>query len=186
MNSTRNLLASALLAGLLPAASALTLQGQVTAPAPDLSIGIWAVSRAGQAGQALTSAPVDAAGRWNLTLEGAPAAALPLTPEPGWPGLLPPVTMTGTPRTQEARAYAFTDRNRDGQPDPGEPLCEVSLRAGERPLFLVWTESPVTVTGGRGYRVQLQSGWNAWTLGLGQGITLDPYKGSPLQTRISP
>lgn len=191
MNTKRKLLAlAALLGSTLPAAAqGLSLQGQLQGERREegLSIGIWTVSPAGQTGQLVAAAPVSASGAWKVVLSTPPAGAQPLSPNLGWPGLLPPVQLSGTPRGQEVRAYAFVDSDGNGQPDSASAtLREVALRDGNRSLFLVWVEQPVTVSAERGYQASLSAGWNALQLGLGQQITLEPYQGRPLQLRVSP
>ncbi|WP_261663830.1 hypothetical protein [Deinococcus sp. Marseille-Q6407] len=168
-------------------AAPMVLQGQLSGEVPpSLSVGIWTVSPAGQPQQLLGSASAPQ-GHWQVTLSAPPAAAPTLQASSlNWPGLLPPVEVSGGGSGQELRAYAFSDSNHNGQPDPGEPLREVRLRDGDQPLFLVWVDRPVRVSGAHGYQTELQAGWNARQLVLGPSIQLRPYSGQPLNSRLSP
>ncbi|GHG06500.1 hypothetical protein GCM10017783_18940 [Deinococcus piscis] len=179
----------ALVALLLGAAQSapLVLQGQLRGEVPpDLSVGIWTVGTAGQPQQLLGTAPAPE-GRWRITLEQPPSS----TPELQgaalhWPGVLPPVQVSVPSQGQELRAYAFVDRDRNGQPGAGEPLREVRLRDGSQSLFLVWVDRAVQVSAAHGYQLQLQPGWNALGLHLGKSVQLRPYSGQPLDARLSP
>lgn len=188
MNARRTV-TTALAALLLGGAQAapLVLHGQLRGEVPSgLSVGIWTVSAAGQPQQLLATAPAPE-GRWQLTLNQAPGGAPALQATAlNWPGLLPPVQVSAPSQGQELRAYAFVDSNRDGQPSTGETLREVRLRDGERPLFLVWVDRAVQVTAAHSYQAQLQPGWNALSLQLGQTVQLRPYSGQPLSARLSP
>lgn len=188
MKASRTVM-TALAALLLGGAQAapLALQGQLRGEMPPgLNVGIWTVGVAGQPQQLLGSAPADG-GRWQLTLAQTPGDAPTLQgPALNWPGLIPPVQVSGTSRGQELRAYAFVDRDRDGQADGGEALREVRLRDGESSLFLVWVDRAVQVTAAHGYQAQLQPGWNALGVQLGQSVQLRPYSGQPLDLRLSP
>lgn len=168
-------------------AAPLVLQGQLRGEVPDhLRVGIWTVSASGQPQHLLGTAPAEG-GHWNIVLDRAPSEAPSLQGSVlNWPGLLPPFQVSAPGHGQELRAYAFVDANRDGQPGAGEPLREVRLRDGRQPLFLVWVDRPVEVTAAHGYQAQLQPGWNALGLTIGQTVNLRPYSGQPLDAQLSP
>ncbi|WP_034384090.1 hypothetical protein [Deinococcus sp. YIM 77859] len=175
---------------LLGRGHALTVTGNVTGSVPaEARVGAWAVSASGQPVQELLSAPVQSGGEFRLNLPTAPPSPrvqVPLTAQNvAWPGVLDPVTVSGSALATELRLFIYRDANRNGQRDEGEPLREVTPNAGRGTLLTVWVSADVTVRAGRGYEATLKRGWNALVVEVGRAVRVTPVTGDAVDVSLS-
>lgn len=168
---------------------ALTVTGNVTGrPAADTRVSGWAVSASGQPVQELVSAPVQG-GQFRLALPAAAPSARSqelLAPQSvTWPGVLDPVSVSGSALAAELRFFVYRDANRNGERDEGEPLREVTLNAGRGTLCAVWVSADVTVRAGRGYEAALKRGWNALVVEVGRTVRVTPVSGDEVEVSLN-
>lgn len=178
-------LLAALLAG---SGSALTLAGRVVGtPAPDTRLSVWAVGAAGQPVQELVSVPLQGE-RFQLALPPAPpsfrAQGELSAQNIAWPGVLDPVTVTGSAQVAELKFFTYRDLNRSGQRDEDEALREVTVTAGRGTLFAAWVNADVTVRAARGYEAALKRGWNALVVEVGRTVRVTPFASGAVEVTL--